>query len=465
MQRLIAKYGLAAHLALLAVAPFFLFPFCGDCTVAAVLLWLSLIGALWMVLEPSMRTGEGLSDARRRVSRGLLLDPLTWILLVLIVFSGVRALNAGTALCYDAESAAWYVSAQRFPLLPGAVGDAGFLPFGVTVAFSVLLLSCRHSLGRAARHLFLLTTSAGAGLSATIVLVALRTDWLAGLDSLLPSSDGIQCSFAGFAFGLYLAGGLVALVAIFERNWGGALVPAILAVGGTAAGAIAFSPPYLLAAFVVAGLLTLVYAFAFAKKSLQPVEVFRMVLVGVTALVLGGLLVAVALPRGALAERLAAFSDLKLLSEGFWKIREALSVLAFKSWISHLWLGTGVSSFPLDFRIHAQAADWVLFPRGAADVANCWWLLLAERGVVGTMLFALPFGFLLFTYVHRLIGGIPNLGFPHPACILAPMVLGLFVAAGFFGCSPLRAEVILATGSLAAISAASVPRARRRGNG
>jgi hypothetical protein len=30
VQKAISKYGLAAHLALLAVAPLFLFPFCGD---------------------------------------------------------------------------------------------------------------------------------------------------------------------------------------------------------------------------------------------------------------------------------------------------------------------------------------------------------------------------------------------------------------------------------------------------
>ena len=51
---------------------------------------------------------------------------------------------------------------------------------------------------------------------------------------------------------------------------------------------------------------------------------------------------------------------------------------------------------------------------------------------------------------------------PHPVCVIAPVVFVLFVLAGFVDCSPLRAEVLLATGALMAISAMSFPKARRR---
>ena len=97
-------------------------------------------------------------------------------------------------------------------------------------------------------------------------------------------------------------------------------------------------------------------------------------------------------------------------------------------------------------------------------VANSWWLLLAERGVVGLMLFVLPFAFLLFTYVRRLIGGISRLELPSPTCLVAPLVLLLFIAAAFVDCSPLRVEVLLVTGSLMAISAASFPSLRKGRN-
>ena len=465
MQKLIAKYGLAAHLALLAVAPLVLYPFCGEGTVAKVLLWLSLLAALWMVLEPSVRSGETLSDSRRRVAGEMMSDPLFWALLVLVVFSGVRALNTGIALCYDAEASNWYVSDQSFPLLPGAVDGSGLLPFAVTVALLVLLQACRHSLGRSARYLFLLTASAFAGLAAVIDLVALGTGRFGGAGALLPPEDGLGCSCAGFAFGLYLIGGLVALVAVFERSWNRAVGLVVLAVGGTAAGMVAFAPFHLSAPLIVAGLLVLAYVLAFSGKTFPSVSLFKLVLLGLTSLVLGGLSVAVVFPGNAVAGQLSQLPEFSFFPEKFLKIREMLSAIAFKSWISHLWLGTGVSSFPLDFRMHAQAADWEAFPRGTVALANCWWLLLVERGVVGLVSFALPFGFLMFTYVRRLIGGIAGLGLPHPACIVAPAALTLFVAAGFFDCSPARAEVLLAMGALVAISAASFPRARRRKDG
>ncbi len=74
VQLLIAKYGLAAHLAFLAVVPVLLFPFCNAWTVATVLLWLSLIAAIWALLEPSLRGGERMSEARRRVAKGMWRD-------------------------------------------------------------------------------------------------------------------------------------------------------------------------------------------------------------------------------------------------------------------------------------------------------------------------------------------------------------------------------------------------------
>ena len=447
MQRFIAKYGLAVHLALLAVAPVFLLPFFTTGAVATVLLWLSLVAAIWAVLEPSVRGGERPSDARRRVMREFWRDPLFWILLVVVAFSGFRALNTGIRLSYDAETAVWRVLDPSFPVLPGAVDGSGYLLFATAVAFLVLLQACRHSLGRSARQMYLLLSSALAGLAAVIDLLVMH-----------------EGDF-GFVFGLYLVGGVVSLVSVLERDWTPALFPAALAIGGTVAGVLVFLPLYLAAVLVVVGLLTLVYVLAFAGKSFRLIGVFRVVLVGFAAFALGGLLVGAVLPKDVVSERLAACLDLKIIPDGFMEKRGALSVIAFKSWISHLWIGTGLNSFPIDFRVNAQAADWALFPQGATAIANGWWLILAERGIVGSVLFVLPFVFLPVTYVRRLIGGFDEWGMPHPLYLIAPIVLGLFVADGFFDCSQLRAEVLLATGSLAAVSAASFPKLRGGENG
>ena len=464
MQKLIAKYGLAAHLALLAVAPLFLFPFCSEGKIAAVLLWLSLLAAVWTVLDPSMLADERLSEARRRVAGSIYRDPLFWASLTLVVFTGLRAVNTGIALSYDAESSVWHVSDPLMTVLPGVVGSAGDLPFAAAVALLVLLQACRHALGKRARMLFLLLASSLAGLSAVLDLAFLRLGFL-DASVLLPVNAGSGCSFAGFAFGLYLIAGTVALVAIFEQRWSGAALLPMLAIGGNVLGSFAFAPLHLSAATVPAALLALAYGLVFARKSFNVTEMLRLVAITLMSLLLGGFLVALLLPEKELAGRMAMVVGGRFFPEGFWEVREALSVVAFKSWVSHLWLGTGVASFPLDFRFNALAADWELLPRGAKTLANGWWLLLAERGVVGFMFFALPFGFLAFTYVRRLIGGLFGEGLPHPACLVAPLVFILFVAAGFFDASSLRADVLLATGALASISAASFSRRKRGQNG
>ena len=459
VQKLIAKYGLAAHLAILAVAPLFLFPFCATGTVAWVLVWLVLPTALWTVLEPSLRGGEHLHDARRRVVKAVFRDSLFWASLVLVVFTGFRALNSGISLSYNAEASVWHVSSPVFPILPGVVGSAGDLSFAVALACAVLLQACRHSLGRSARMAFLLLASFLSGLAAIIALVALHGGAARAL-ALLPSEGGAACTFIALAFGLHLIGGLVALIAIAEYRWGFSFFLLLPAVGGNAAGLFAFAPPYLSAAFAVAGILTLAYALVFSFRAFSSSDGLKLLVIGGIALTLGGLLAAAILPKAVMDERLAAFTNLAFFPERFWETRGALSAVAFKSWISHIWIGTGIDSFPLDFRFAAQDADWVALPRGATAVANGWWLLLAERGLVGAVFFILPFGFLLFTYGRRLVGGVRTRALPHPVCLIAPVALVLFVATGFVDCSPLRAEVLMAMCAYLAVSAAAFPRVR-----
>ena len=456
MQKLIAKYGLAAHLALLAAAPLLLFPFCAPVSISVVILWLSLLAGLWTVLEPSTRSGEHLRDARRRVLSAIVRDPLFWCLLLLIVFVGFRALNTGIAIRYDAEKASWYVSEALFPLFPAVVGDAGILLFAVAVSFLVILQACRHSLGRSARMAFLLLASSLSGLAAVIALLAAYKGH-AGSLSLLKSVGSPSSPFVGFAFGLYLLGGLVSLVAIFEHHWHAAFALLILSVGGNGAGLFAFAPAHLSAALLVMMLVALAYALAYsAVQGSVSIGVKVLVLFG-TALVAGCLMAAALLPRSILAGCLEPFCEFNLIPARFWEGRSILSAVASESWSTHPWIGTGIGSFSLDFRFGASDAGWELFPGGAALPFNGWWLLLSERGIIGAVVFALPLGFLLFTYFRRLVGWAKDVCLPHPACLMAPIAFLAFVLIGFFDCSPLRAEAYVALGSMLAVSAAAFP--------
>ena len=98
--RLITRYGLATHLALLASLPFVLFPFLSTSRLAEVIFCLSGITFLWLLVEPSMRAGEHLSLARRRVFGSLVRDVAFWFLLCVLAVSFVRYLNSGVATDY-----------------------------------------------------------------------------------------------------------------------------------------------------------------------------------------------------------------------------------------------------------------------------------------------------------------------------------------------------------------------------
>ena len=95
--RLITRYGLATHLALLASLPFVLFPFLPSSRLAEIIFWLSGITFLWLLVEPSMRAGEHLSLARRRVLGSLVRDVAFWFFFCVLAVSCVRYLNSGVA--------------------------------------------------------------------------------------------------------------------------------------------------------------------------------------------------------------------------------------------------------------------------------------------------------------------------------------------------------------------------------
>ena len=408
-----------------------------------------------------MRAGEHLRDARCRVSSAIIHDPLFWCLLLTVVFFGIQAQNTGIAIKYDAEKALWFVSEAMFPLFPGIVGDDGVLLFAGAVSFLVILQACRHSLGRSARMAFLLLTSSLSGLAAVVTLLAAYKGH-AGSLALLKSVGGSSCSFVGFAFGLYLLCGLVSLVAIFERRWYGAFVLLILSVGGNGAGLFALAPAHLSAVLVVAVLVALVYAFAYVAIEGSISIAVKVLVIFCTVLTVGCLMAAALLPRSILAGCLDPYCEFNLIPDLFWEGRNVLSAVASESWASHPWIGTGIGSFSLDFRFGASDAGWELFPGGAVMPYNGWWLLLSERGIIGLVVFALPFGFLLFTYFRRLLGWAKDICLPHPACLMAPIAILAFVAIGFFDCSPLRAEAYVALGSLLAVSAAAFPTMKKR---
>ena len=96
--------------ALAAVAPLPLLRYFDESATATAMLWLSGFALVWTLLSPSVFSGERMNDARRRILRSMFSDPLVWVMLLLVLVSGVRALNGGIKMAYDAEAMIWSIA-------------------------------------------------------------------------------------------------------------------------------------------------------------------------------------------------------------------------------------------------------------------------------------------------------------------------------------------------------------------
>ena len=463
MQKFVSKYALAAHLALLSVAPLILFPFFGQDKIAVVLLWLSLSAALWFFLEPSRRTYEMLYDARIRVRRSVLLDPVFWLLLLNAAFAAVRMFNGGIKEFYDVELGKWIVTSPSIPNLPGNAGDTGFLEFALVVAMIPVLMGCRHALGKSARLSFLLSMSFFSGISLLVSLAAAHFHVGTAMDVL---EAGIRPpSYAGCAFGFCFLGGIVALAGSFECKWNKLLLLFSLVIGLDATGLFYFAPIHVTLLFAVAAILVILFSIVYLWIATSPVNALKFVS-GLVIAAIVPVVVALTLIDGETTKaHLAFFNGGSLFPDGFWELRMRLSELSRSVWRGSVWLGSGLGSFASEIRLLAAEEDWVAWS-GVLPQApfNGWWMILCERGIIGATAIALPLAFLLFTFFRRLVGAIGVKSFL-PMSALGILAVVALASESFVDVSLLRPEVLLSAGAFLALSGSSFPQRDSQDNG
>ena len=148
-------------------------------------LWMALLTAEVLLLLPEQRRSESLFDARKRVWRGLLRDPLMWFAVLLMLFLSVQWLNGGTFLEWQPKTQTWQTVSPAFEALrapeaarhlasrPATPETAAYLPIGKAPwpwlpsclrsdeAFGVLnwfipvltaLLAVKHGLGKRSKR-------------------------------------------------------------------------------------------------------------------------------------------------------------------------------------------------------------------------------------------------------------------------------------------------------------------------
>lgn len=459
-------------MALLAVAPLFLFPYCGAVWTVRALLWLSFSVAVWMIAEPSRRREEMPHEARARVMTAVVTDPLFWLSLLLIVIAVVRWMNGGVGMAYDAETAVWSLTPPGLPFLPGGTDDAGALPFATMVAVAVLMQAARHALGKSARVCFLYSAAFLAGGAAVSAMIACLEGHRTALA--LAACPMTDATFAGSAFGLFLMGSMIALVGSFERKWMRALPLLFVAVGGCGLGLYLFSPDYVTVVFGVGTVLTLVMSLVYAHRRIGGLVVPKCLVFLLLAAIPPVLLVMGAVPPELTAGKFAFLTQegVKFVPEGFLEAREALSAIAARVWHEHPWLGTGLGSFALDIRFGASESDWALFPSAQVGALNGWWQFLAERGITGALLFLAPLGFMLWTYLMRATAAVKDMldGSHaatqvlsiHPVCYLGVFAIAVTAVSAFVDHSFWRPEVTMAVAAMFAMAGSAFPVARQQ---
>lgn len=79
--------------------------------------WLALLIAEAALLLPEQRQNESLFDARRRVWRAVVRDPLTWLAAALSLYLLIQWFNACTFAVWDAEDRLWHIVSPAFDWL------------------------------------------------------------------------------------------------------------------------------------------------------------------------------------------------------------------------------------------------------------------------------------------------------------------------------------------------------------
>ncbi len=464
--RLITKYGLATHLALLASLPLALAPFLPGRTLAVVILWLSAFASVWLFLEPSILAGEHLSQSRARVRHDIFRDPVFWFFLLAVLFAAIRWWNSGIAVRFDAEHSSWFVAKPMVEWLPASVPGEGFLPFAVVLGCGILSLGVLHGIGLAARVSFGLQLAFLMGLGGIAAVTCACLEMQPFLER---ASAGLQGGpFYGTYHGVGLVIALVCGVQAECRKWAAARLPFCLAVAGNGGGLLFFSPPLVSSAYFVASIAFALFGLAYLSRVGSLGGVARSL-----TMILFGLALPVFAMMAFAPEQIAAAKSSGLdlqhaFSETYRQMGEALTRMARAMWRSAPWCGVGEGAFRLQVPFLADKADWAILPPRVSMALNGYWTVLAERGILGAILLFGGVATLLVAWVRHLVGGVLYLRTRDDADIFlfacapvvwtAPFLLALVgaeaVCSSVFSLGP----VLLAIVACLALSAASFPR-------
>lgn len=437
------------------------------------MLWMALVGALWTLMEPSRRNDERLHEARVRVRMAIVRDPLFWLFVILACFAAIRIFNGDIVRLFDTREAKWVLNEPVTPLFPRAASGSGFHAFTLVVSLMVLATGCRQALGKSARVAFAAVLALVAGVLAVVLVFTCRlghegslalAGCVAGVwpEMGLPVDSPLFVSSIGDAFGLAFLAAIVATAGLFECKWNKVLLLFSCALGATFIGLFYFSTPAAFCLFSVLGVVAIAGCYAYLALTQRAAVLLKftvalLLAAGVPTLIILGLA-----PKEMTEFRLNLLQGMSTIPDGlfpaeFWQRRAELSAQARAFWDESHWLGQGVGSYSINLWLSGGAKLGL----ASSGTLNGWWFLLAERGILGVLMTALPLCFMTVSLVIRIIGAMGrHIFLPLPVLGVAG-VLALAVSS-CFGCSVWRADSLLMAGALYALAASSFPAPRKQ---
>lgn len=414
----------AAHLALAAVAPLVLCEYVSTGAVGPVLVWLSVIAAVWAFMAPVKLQDERTPEARCRFLSHSFSDPFFWFSAALVVYAAVVALNSGAALTYDVELKLWKLVSPTAAMLPGSVDGAGSIHFCSTLLVFALYSAVAHSLD-----------------SRQSVYFAIVASFVVVLDAVLAYASGVDIGGGNaVAYGLW---SLVAAAAMFSaessRRRPKELLSAMVLAGCLAALLFTLRPVVTIV-FVSAVLLLALAFIAFRFRDLGVIGVARTLLM---------LFVAVSIAAILYHWRSGGDwqSQVPVWGCGIDHLFNRFSVLV---WEANPWTGSGLGSFPLVTKFYATPEDWAAMGPVPDFGGNGWRILLAERGMIGVLAVAGSFGAMAFSWFrYARQRGMDGISAAVPLLPIAMIAVSVVM---MFDSSALQVGAVVAFVSLAAFS-------------
>jgi len=397
VHRLLTKYGLIAHIACICLFPVSVF---GQPRVAGLtpLLWLALMVVEWMFLLPSVKRGETLVDARRRMVHALLWDPFLYAGIAFIALIMIQCLNSGLELVYLPDADIWQLSEPPVAWAPFAVeSGAVFTHLAWFTACCVVGVALRAAAGRGAKRVLLQLLACASGVIA-LCMVALA---LYDLPPHASWTNGTGAPAAGTFFGFWMLLGIGLFVDNAEREQRISLPLFALAGIGNLLGALFFASPLMTIVFPTIGVILLFYGMIYLAPLTSKGMQLKLFVIHVLCLGTIAASLAYLFPQNPVAEKLENALPIAEHWTALTARHEVRSNAALSIWQQHPWSGVGADGFYHYVALAVTQDQWGLIEQDRASVFSDGIQLLCEYGVFGIGLILAAIIALLVPLCHR----------------------------------------------------------------